>query len=107
MAENPSPEDSLVDALAELRTSGYVEDFSIVGTVLRCGRCGARHEPRDVQIMETIRFEGTSDPDDEAIVFALVCAHCGARGILVTAYGPTASSEEAAVMAALTDARHQ
>jgi hypothetical protein len=97
----------MVDALAELRASGYVEDFSISGRVLRCRRCGETHEPRDVQIMETIRFEGTSDPDDEAIVFALVCTRCGARGALVTAYGPTVSGEDAAVMTALTDGRRR
>lgn len=107
MAENTSPEPGLVDALGALRDFGYVEDFSVSGTVLRCSRCGKSHAPRDAQIVDMIRFEGTSDPDDEAIVFALVCLHCGARGVLITAYGPTASIEEATVITALTDARHQ
>ena len=49
----------------------------------------------------TVRVEGPTDPADESIVLGLVCRHCGGRGVLVTAYGPAATAEEAAVVTAL------
>jgi len=33
------------------------------------------------------RFEGPSDPDEEAVVYALRCPRCGAQGALVSTYG--------------------
>jgi hypothetical protein len=107
MAGDPTFEESMTKLLAAWRASGYTEDFSIAGRLLRCGRCEGVHDPREAEIIGISRFEGASNPDDEAIVFALACRRCGARGVLVNAYGPTASGEEAEVMAALTDARHQ
>jgi hypothetical protein len=53
-------------------------------------------------IESTARFEGASNPDDQAVVFGLHCDGCGVRGVLVTAYGPTATAEEAAVITALS-----
>ena len=61
--------------------------------------------PRSAEILEVARFEGQSDPDDEAAAYALQCVHCGAKGILVTAYGPSSSAEEADIVVALEDAR--
>jgi hypothetical protein len=39
-----------------------------------------------------------SDPDDEEIVFGLLCPACGARGTLVSAFGPLADPEELAAL---------
>lgn len=100
------PDDfTLTDALADLRAEGFEADFSVAGRALRCGRCGESHDPGHAEILRTVRFEGASDPDDEAILFGLTCAHCGARGVLVTAYGPLIEEDEAAVIKALVDRR--
>ena len=99
------PERTLLDTLAEWRAAGYGADFVIVGAVLRCRQCNDTHDPRAAQILDVARFEGESNPDDEAAAYALQCVHCGTRGILVTAYGPSASAEEADVVVALEDAR--
>lgn len=105
MADLPDADYTLADALGELRTAGFGVDFSVDDSHLRCGSCGKRGNPREARIERTVRFEGVSDPDDEAILFGLVCSHCGARGVLVAAYGPLASPEEDDVMRALTDTR--
>lgn len=55
----------------------------------------------------TVRVEGVSDPDDEAAVFGVTCLHGGARGVLVAAYGPTASADEATVLTALRNRSDQ
>lgn len=85
-----------------LRARGYAADFSVTREgQLRCDTCGHTHKPSDITVESTARFEGMSNPDDQAIVFGLRCEACGLTGVLVSAYGPTATAEEAAVITAL------
>lgn len=89
-----------------LRARGYTADFSVASYgQLRCGTCGHTYAASEAVIESTARFEGPSNPDDEAVVFGLRCQSCGVRGVLVTAYGPTATAEEAAVVTALVSRR--
>ena len=57
-------------------------------------------------IDETVRFEGDSDPDDEAILLALTvpasAGGCGHRGWFAAAYGPDTPAHDVAVLQALT-----
>lgn len=93
---------TVVEGIEALRTRGYTADFSVTGDgQLRCDTCGHTHRPGDAVIESTARFEGASNPDDQAVVFGLLCGACGVRGVLVAAYGPTATAEEAAVVTAL------
>jgi hypothetical protein len=48
-------------------------------------------------IDEVVRYEGVSDPDDEAILLALRC-HCGRLGLYVAGFGPSASAADVAVL---------
>ena len=48
-------------------------------------------------------MEGASDPDDMTLVVAARCPHCGAGGVVVLGYGPTASEADAAVLVRLPD----
>jgi hypothetical protein len=94
---------TVVDEIGALRQRGYTADFSVtVLGQLRCDTCD--HTLRiGVEVIEsTARFEGVSNPDDQAVVFGLRCERCATRGILVSAYGPTATAEEAAVLFALS-----
>jgi len=99
-------ETSITAAIEDLRAAGFVGDFEVEGELVRCAACGGLHRPDEIQIERIIRIEGASDPGDESIVFGLSCAQCGSRGVLVSAYGPSASGEEAMVVTALLDARH-
>lgn len=97
---------TVVEEIEALRRRGYSIDFSVTDDgQLRCHTCGGAHRPSDAVIESTARFEGASNPDDEAVVFGLRCGSCGVRGVLVTAYGPTATAEEAAVVTALSPPR--
>ena len=87
--------------MSELRERGFAGDFEVDGLLLRCQPCGRRQQPSEATIERFVRVEGPTDPADESIVFGLVCVHCGGRGILVSAYGPAASPEEASVVAGL------
>lgn len=98
-------ERSLLDVLAELRAEGWTTDFSATVGGLHCSACHELHHPEQARIDRIARFEGASDPDDETILVALSCTHCGARGALVASYGPSASPEDADVLVRLTDTR--
>jgi len=94
---------TVVDEITALRARGYVAEFRVTPDgKLRCDACDHTVEPSAAVIESTARFEGESNPDDQAVVFGLRCDSCGLLGVLVAAYGPTASAEEAAVVTALS-----
>ena len=103
---DPGDETTIVEAIAALRGDGFPGDFSVApGGVVRCGACGGTHDPGELVVEATVRVEGISDPADEAAAFGLSCQRCGLRGVLVVAYGPTATADEAGVVTALGDRR--
>jgi hypothetical protein len=94
---------SFTDELATLRAAGYTTDFAARAEGLRCSTCGHTHDAGAAQVDRVVRFEGASDPDDEAILLALTCTACHARGVLIAPCGPAASGPEAAVIAHIGD----
>ena len=99
MADAP---ETVLDALDLLATEGYADDFTFEGGQVRCGACGGLHSPDQLVVDRQFRFEGASDPDDEAIVLGLRCDGCGARGRLSAAYGPSMDPEVADALRHLT-----
>lgn len=100
-----STPDTVTEAVAQLEADGYTADFGVADGGLRCGACGEVHDPSEVVIERIYRFEGASDPDDEAIVLGLLCPACDRRGSLVAAYGASADPDEVAVISRLIDHR--
>jgi hypothetical protein len=93
--QEPAPEaapggETVSEVVNELTALGYGDDLRFADGVLSCRRCGDTHRSEDADVEHVRRFEGQSDPGDEAIVLALRCPHCGAGGILVSPYGPDA-----------------
>jgi hypothetical protein len=94
---------TVVAEIDALRARGYVADFSVASDGrLRCDTCRGTHAPSEAVVESTARFEGTSNPDDQAVVFGLRCDACAVSGVLVAAYGPTASREEGMVITGLS-----
>lgn len=92
--------ETISTAMARLHAAGYEGDFRAADGLLVCDVCGSRHDPADVTIEEVVRFEGESNPDDEAVLFAL-SAPCGHRGLYATPYGPDVSADDVTVIRAL------
>ena len=90
MTDSP---DTVTEALVLLGEQGYTEDFNLHGSATTCPKCGNRHGFTDGLVEQQFRFEGDSDPGDEAIVFGIRCPTCGASGVLVSAYGPDADTD--------------
>jgi len=90
MSDTP---DTVTEALALLAAEGYSEDFNLRGRSTVCPRCRPARELDGGVIERQFRFEGDSDPGDEAIVLGIRCPSCGSRGVLVSAYGPDADPD--------------
>ncbi|GJM38553.1 MAG: hypothetical protein DHS20C19_19200 [Acidimicrobiales bacterium] len=97
------PMETLSQAITRLRGTGYHIDYRANDReLLECDECGAVFDPTEMQVDETVRFEGASDPGDEAILFALD-AGGGHRGLYAAAYGAAVSADDIAVIRALPD----
>ena len=79
-------EDTLTHVVDELTRRGYDEHFRVADGRLQVIGTGQLFEPEDVVIRGYYRFEGVSDPDDMAIVYAIE-TKSGVRGVLVDAFG--------------------
>lgn len=77
---------SLTDAIRDLKSRGYTEDFNLHPTCIECPSLKLQLHPEQFTIDEFYRFEGMSNPDDNSIVFAISSPQ-GVKGILVDAYG--------------------
>jgi surfactin synthase thioesterase subunit len=78
------------DAVKELKKQGYTCDFSLANNELTAD--GNSYPATDFEITDVYRYEGPSDPADEATVYALA-SKADVKGTLVTGYG--ASFDEA------------
>jgi hypothetical protein len=108
MAAEAVPGLTLLEATKTLEAEGFSADFHVVSDpepLVRCSSCGTTMAPGAIEVLRLLRIEGESDPADEAMVAGVRCVACGCRGVLVVAYGPIADAAEAAVGAALVDAR--
>lgn len=97
--------DSVTDALEQLAAAGYRSDFSGRDGAIHCGICHDTHGPELAHVDHVYRYEGPSDPDEEAIVLALSCPVCGAKGTLVSGYGPSTDPDDIELIVALSDQR--
>src|SRR5215203_431975 len=76
--------ESPVRAIEDLRKRGYTEDFNLKDNCIVCK--DSQFNADEFEITEVYRFEGDSDPGDEAIVLGIKST-TGIKGILVNGYG--------------------
>lgn len=82
---------TVTEALNKLKEEGYVLDFNLKGGCIECMAPNIQLYPNDFVIDKFFRFEGASNPDDSAIVYAISSKN-GMKGTLVDAYGVYADS---------------
>jgi hypothetical protein len=85
-------------AIDELARRGFTDGYRIVEGGLQVLTSGKLLRPQDLVIREVYRFEGVSDPDDMAVVYAIEST-TGAQGALIDAFGVYADPAKAAVLA--------
>jgi hypothetical protein len=79
--------DTLFEAVNDLKKRGFDLDFNLQENCLICH--GDKFDVNDFEITEVYRFEGNTDPSDEAVVYAIESLN-GKKGVLVNGYGISA-----------------
>jgi len=81
------PMTTVSEVINLLRKDGYVEDFNLQQNCLQCrnGHFSVMHN--EFIIDKVYRFEGNSDPADEATVYAISSPKYGIKGVLVNGAG--------------------
>ena len=87
---------TVTEAINLLRQQGYLTDFNIHGNTLQADGDGAD----DFEVTDVYRYEGNSDPADEAVVYGIV-SKSGIKGVLVTGYGDNSDTVSASLLAKL------
>jgi hypothetical protein len=83
---------------------GYEGSFRAEGGGLRELGSGNRYAPEELDVEEIARFEGCTDPGDEAMVLALRAAD-GVRGTYTVAFGPGMDPLDGEMVRRLRDRR--
>jgi hypothetical protein len=81
--------DTVTEAVQGLKKRGYSIDFTLAEGSLICPVTPLSLKPAEFEITEFYRFEGESDPADEAVVYAIE-SRGGQKGLLVTGFGISA-----------------
>jgi hypothetical protein len=92
--------DTVSEAVNGLKKRGYGIDFNRDFDCITCQTTALSLEPHEFEITEVHRFEGNSDPADEAVVYAIESKH-GEKGILVDGFGPSSETASEAMIVKL------
>ncbi|MFD1469490.1 phosphoribosylpyrophosphate synthetase [Hymenobacter caeli] len=94
---------TLTTILAQLKEEGYTEDFNLQDRHLAGQGPAIRLAPHEFAVDKYYRFEGNSDPDDEAVVYAISSAKFNLKGTLVNGYGIYSDAASDALVQALKE----
>lgn len=75
---------TVTEAINKLRSKGFTTDFNLEENCIVCHV--GKFNPDEFEIVDVYRYEGDSDPGDEAAVYGIE-SKSGEKGILVTGYG--------------------
>ena len=81
--------DTVSEAVNGLKKRGFTLDFNLKENCIICH--GDKFDINDFEIVEFHRFEGNTDPSDEAVVYAIQSIS-GMKGVLVNGYGISADT---------------
>jgi hypothetical protein len=80
--------DTISQVLDRLFRKGYTNDFKASDGALRVMPDNILVDPDQLIVDEIYRFEGETNLDDEAVIFALSCPHNKCKGTYLVAFGP-------------------
>ncbi|MBK9636408.1 MAG: hypothetical protein IPO63_00765 [Bacteroidetes bacterium] len=82
----------MVSSLNSFVEKGYTEDYKAQVSGLKALKSGKIYQPEEVKVVDFHRFEGSSDPGDESILYAIETSD-GGKGTLVDSYGPKSDTK--------------
>ena len=77
---------SMVACLDHMIKEGYTEDFHVTEQGLEPLHKTGCYLPQQIDVVNFYRFEGESDPDDNAILY-IIETNDGTKGTLIDSYG--------------------
>ena len=83
---------SMAEAIQELKQRGFTANFEFLNMTFRDVDSGRTFKAEDLTIVEHYRFEGSSDPDDTSVVYAIE-SDDGTQGIIADAFGVYANPQ--------------
>jgi len=86
---------TVTDAINALKTQGFTVDFNLEENSIVYHSGKFAHN--EFEIVEIYRYEGNSDPGDEATVYGIQSTS-GIKGILVTGYGISTDNASTAML---------
>ena len=78
---------TVTEVLDDLKSKGYNIDFNLNNNCLICHSNALEIHPEEFVVDKHYRFEGFSDPADEAIVYAISSTKHDIKGTLIDGYG--------------------
>lgn len=77
----------LADTLRKIQGKGYEENLTSKVDHFEARSGEIKLYPVDFKVDEIVRFENTSDPDDQAILYAVSSDSKGIKGVFVESFG--------------------
>lgn len=90
--QNPDIMNTLSSLTETAVKKGYTENFRVEEGGLLAPSTNVCYLPQEVKIDNFYRFEGVSDPDDNAILYCLQ-TNDGVKGMLIDSYGAGADEK--------------
>lgn len=81
------PMTTVSEVLNVLKNRGYTVDFNLNNNCLVCNGSTLQIHPEEFVVDKHYRFEGLSDPGDEAIIYAISSEKHNVKGTLINGYG--------------------
>ena len=97
---------SLSACINKIKDDGFSEDFQVTKKGLTNYGEEKFYSPVQVKIVNFYRFEGSSDPADNSILYAIETSD-GSKGTLVDAYGAYSDSDVAKFIVAVEEIQKQ
>ena len=85
---------TVLKALEELKSMGFIVDFNLMEEDIM-------HNPSNYKIRHVYRYEGDSNPDEEAIVYGIK-SNTGEKGVFVAGFSANSESRAAQVLLELS-----
>ncbi|MDP3555987.1 MAG: hypothetical protein Q8T03_01360 [Bacteroidota bacterium] len=82
---NNNTSDTVSEALNKYRQQGFTIDFNLEENCISCDGID-KFNSDEFEIVDVYRYEGNSDPADQATLYAIE-SKTGLKGVLLTGYG--------------------
>lgn len=94
---------TVTEILNKLKEQGYTIDFNLANNCLVCHGNSLHIHPEEFVVDKHYRFEGATDPGDEAIVYAISSTKHNIKGTLINGYGISSDPATDNMIAALKE----